>query len=313
MNHTDLLTISMPVYERRDFFVEALDSALNQTVKCKVIVVDNCSSHDFFEKVCKEKGVPYYRNNENIGMARNFARGFELATTDFVMNLQDDDQLAPNYVEAFLKAVEKHPDIDIFFPDFIRLTNNGKQPHRHVLPFGYMENGEKIIEYGIRYKLGFPYMASAIRRAKVKGFDGEYEGSGSYDWVWIYSEADKFSFFGDSRQLYLFRDHDNQDTKKNFINYRLTIPYIYDKVLAEKAIDPKLKSIASRTAFWELIHLRSVANRKEIKNFLSKENIFSDYLKEKLHNNGILRSAFLVPRTGIYFFFRSMKKVGVYN
>ena len=46
---TGLVTIAMPVYERKDFFREALDSALNQPVKCKVIVVDNCSSHDYFE------------------------------------------------------------------------------------------------------------------------------------------------------------------------------------------------------------------------------------------------------------------------
>ena len=114
MGFTDLLTISMPVYERRDFFEQALNSALNQTVKCRVIVVDNCSSHDFFKTVCKEKGVEYFRNSENIGMARNFARGFELSESKFVMNLQDDDQLAPDYVESFLKAYEEHPDIDVF-------------------------------------------------------------------------------------------------------------------------------------------------------------------------------------------------------
>ena len=83
MRFTDLLTISMPVYERKDFFRMALESALNQTVKCKVIVVDNCSSHDYFEKVCREKNVPYYRNDYNLGMARNFARVFELADSKF--------------------------------------------------------------------------------------------------------------------------------------------------------------------------------------------------------------------------------------
>ena len=45
MNYTDLLTIAMPVYERKDFFVEALESAIKQTIKCKIIVIDNCSSH----------------------------------------------------------------------------------------------------------------------------------------------------------------------------------------------------------------------------------------------------------------------------
>lgn len=44
MNFTDLITIAIPCYERKEFFLFALESALNQTIKCKVIVVDNCSS-----------------------------------------------------------------------------------------------------------------------------------------------------------------------------------------------------------------------------------------------------------------------------
>ena len=309
MDHTNLLTISMPVYERKEFFLQALESALNQTVKCEVIVVDNCSSHDYFEKICKEKHVPYYRNETNIGMARNFARGFELAKTKFVMNLQDDDQLAPTYVESFLDALEKYPDIDIFFPNFIRLTPQGKLPHKHTLPFGYMENGDKVIEYGIKYKLGFPYMASAIKKTVVDGFHGEYEGSGSYDWVWIYSEADKFSFYGDSRILYIFRDHDMQDTKKNILHYKLTIPYIYDKILKEKVSDPRLKKEASKAAFDELIRLKSIANKKVIGDFLKKDTIFSNYLKEKLQNDILVRSLFYLPTTGVKFVYKSLMKI----
>ena len=44
MSFTNLLTIALPCYERKEFFLEALDSALNQTVKCNIIVVDNCCS-----------------------------------------------------------------------------------------------------------------------------------------------------------------------------------------------------------------------------------------------------------------------------
>ncbi len=311
MNFTDLLTIAMPVFERKEFFLDALESALNQTVKCEVIVIDNCSSHNYFEKVCKEKKVTYYRNKSNIGMARNFAKGFELSNTPFVMNLQDDDQLAPNYVEAFQAAVEKHPDIDIFFTDFIRLTNQGKLPHKHTLPFGYMEKGDKIIEYGIKYRLGFPYMASAIKRTKVSGFECAYEGGGSFDWVWIYSEADQFSFYGDSRLLYTFREHAMQDTKRNILHYRLTIPYIYDKVLKEKVSDPQLKKAAEKAAFDELLHLKTLANSQVIQEFLEKDTIFSNYLREKLENDKRISFLFRLPTPGVNFVYKVMRKLAI--
>ncbi|WP_430972682.1 glycosyltransferase family 2 protein [Sunxiuqinia rutila] len=309
MSYTDLLTISMPVYERKDFFLTALESALNQTVKCKIIVVDNCSSHDYFEKVCEEKGVPYYRNSENIGMAGNFARGFELASSEFVMNLQDDDQLSPIYVESFLEAYNRHPNIDIFYSDFIRLTNEGMLPHKHTLPFGYMENGQKIIEYGIRFKLGFPYMASAIKRSIVKGFEANIEGSGCYDWVWIYSEADEFSFYGDSRKLYVFRDHDEQDTKRNLLRYAMTLPYIYDEILREKVADVGLKRKATRNAFWELIRLKTLADKGLIDDFVEKNTVFSSYLKHKLEEDGRLRLIFRMPRKMVWFNYRVIQKL----
>tara|TARA_R110002050_G_scaffold295516_1_gene454452 strand:+ start:4013 stop:4948 length:936 start_codon:yes stop_codon:yes gene_type:complete len=310
MNHTDLLTISMPVYERKEFFREALESALNQTVKCKVIVIDNCSSHNYFEQICKEKGVSYYRNDRNIGLAPNFAKGFELAKTKYVMNLQDDDQLASDYVEAFVNAVEKYPDLDIFFSDFMRLTARGILDHRHVFPFGYMENGDKVIEYGIRYNLGFPYISSAIKRTLVDGFD-EYDGGGSYDWAWLYSNADQFSFYGDPRKLYVFREHETQHTKKNSVNYNLSTPYIYEAILKEKVTDPELKRIAAKRAFWELVHLKAVADKKTIHVILQKDNIYSRYLRDKLENDLWIRTIFFIPKASIDFLYRSMKKAAL--
>ncbi|WP_296622942.1 glycosyltransferase family 2 protein [Marivirga sp.] len=300
----------MPVFERKEFFLDALESALNQTVKCEVIVIDNCSSHDYFEKVCKEKKVTYYRNKSNIGMARNFAKGFELSNTPFVMNLQDDDQLAPNYVEAFQAAVREHPDIDIFFTDFIRLTNQGKLPHKHTLPFGYMEKGDKIIEYGIKYRLGFPYMASAIKRTKMNGFD-KYDAGGCYDWAWVYSEADKFSFYGDPRQLYIFREHENQDTQKNSIRYVMTIPYIYEEILQNKVSDPKLKQQAAKAAFWELIHLKSLAGKQMIRDFLKEDTVFSNYLSRKIKKDIRVKILFLLPKLSVYLFYKSSKKTNL--
>ena len=311
MSFTDLLTISMPVYERMDFFREALDSALNQTVKCKVIVIDNCSSHDFYEKVCKEKNVTYYRNDRNIGMAANFAKGFELAETKYVMNLQDDDRLSPEYVESFVKAIEQYPDLDIFFSNFLKITADGEQPHQHTLPFGYMENGQKIIEYGIKYKLGYPYIASCIKRTIIHAFHGEYKGSGSYDWVWVYSEADKFSFYGDSRQLYMFREHDQQDTQLNNINYALTIPYIYEKVLLGKVTNPNLKKIAMKHAFWSIIYLKSVAKRKVLRDIIKEENIYANYLNDKIEKNIIIKLIFILPKAFVSLGYKVLHKVGI--
>lgn len=311
MSFTDLLTISMPVYERKEFFTYALESALNQTVKCKIIVIDNCSSHNYFEKVCKEKNIPYYRNERNIGMAGNFAKGYELADTKYVMNLQDDDLLSPEYVESFMKAVNLHPDIDVFFSDFLMVTNRGELPHHHILPFGYMGNGIEVIEYGIKFKLGFPYMTCAIKRQKAFNVVDMTNSIGSYDWEWIYSNADKFSFYGESKKLYKYRVHNNQDTKKGKLNYYMSLPYIYDKVLKEKVSDTKLKKLASRNAFWELILLKSMTDDNALKNILKGNSKYENYISVKLIESRMLKIIFIIPRGIVDFTYRSLRKIGL--
>ncbi|MEZ5105563.1 MAG: glycosyltransferase family 2 protein [Draconibacterium sp.] len=311
MEFTDLLTIAMPVYERKEYFREALESALNQTVKCKVIVIDNCSSHDFFEQICKKKNVTYYRNDSNIGIAGNFARGFELSESKYVLNLQDDDVLHPQYVESFVDAVTKHPDIDVFYSDFITMTSEGEKPHHHTLPFGYMETGERVIEYGIKYRLGFPYMTSAILKAKAHSFLEIKDLIGSYDWEWIYSVADRFAFYGESRKLYKYRIHDNQTTHKTESTFLLTLPFIYENVLDKKVTDPKLKKKVLKNAFWELVRLKSMAGKREIKSLLNGQNKYELYLKEKLDSNRHISLIFHSPRCFVKLIYKCSCKLGI--
>ena len=311
MEYTDLLTIAMPVYKRKDYFLEALESAINQTVKCEVIVVDNCSPHNYFKDVCEEKGITYYRNQTNVGMCRNFNRCFELAKTDYVITLQDDDILAPTYVESFLKAKEQYPDIDVFFADFVCKTSKGNIPHNHTLPFGYMSNGKKVIEYGIKYKLGFPYLNSSIRRSKFTGFYTKYNGS--VDWLWVYENADKLTFFGDKKVLYQFRDHEKQETKENNFKNSFTVPYVYDVILKEKDVDKYLKKRAASNAFWSLVQIKAETGSSAIEEFIKEDHIFSEYLKTKLESNKLMKTIFYSPRIIVNVWYKSLRKLNLIN
>lgn len=311
MSFTNLLTISMPCYERKEYFLEALESALNQTIKCKIIVVDNCSSHDYFEKICKEKNVTYYRNDRNIGVAANFAKGFELSNTEYVMNLQDDDYLSPEYVESFVKAVNEYPDTDVYFSDFLIISSHGDESHCHTLPFGYIPDGEKIIEYGVKYQLGFPYMSSAIRRRKAHKVVETKGWMGSYDWEWIYSVADHLTFFGDTQKLYHYRIHDNQITNRNHSSFTITLPYIYEMVLKTKVSDPELKKMASKSAFWWLVRLKTESNGAELKELIQGKNKYEKYLGKKLNDSFILKLIYMLPRVFVSFVFKVLIRLGV--
>lgn len=96
------LTIAIPVYERIDYFEDALRSAIDQTIACQIIVVDNNSSHEAFKFIVDsiDNGrVKYYKNAENVGMIGNWNRCIELCETEYITILHDDDLLANTFVE----------------------------------------------------------------------------------------------------------------------------------------------------------------------------------------------------------------------
>lgn len=106
-------SVVMPVFKRTDFFLEALNSALNQDIDedYEIVVVDNNDEdpiptpiQKIVEKV-NDKRILYYRNQKNLGMMGNWNRCVELARAPFFTFCHDDDMLLPNCLSrlAFLQ------------------------------------------------------------------------------------------------------------------------------------------------------------------------------------------------------------------
>lgn len=109
------VSIVIPTFKRPDFILQAVDSCAQQTVKTKIIVVDDNGIgtedqlfnesllHDYIESGIIEY-VPH-EINRNGSAARN--TGIKHALTDYVAFLDDDDILEPNKIEEQLKLMEK--------------------------------------------------------------------------------------------------------------------------------------------------------------------------------------------------------------
>ena len=101
---TDKITIAIPVYERYEYFEEALNSAINQSVTCRIIVVDNASQTKSFEtQITKtaNSNIKYYRNHKNLGMVGNWNECIKLTTTEWLTILHDDDILFPDFIKEY--------------------------------------------------------------------------------------------------------------------------------------------------------------------------------------------------------------------
>ena len=110
---TDLFTIALPVYKRTDFVREALDSAIHQTVPCRVLLIDNNSPHYEFKEILESYNYPYakyVRMDETVPQDENFNNCFRYADTPWVTILHDDDILHFQFSEFTQKILQQHKD-----------------------------------------------------------------------------------------------------------------------------------------------------------------------------------------------------------
>jgi glycosyltransferase involved in cell wall biosynthesis len=87
-------------------------------VDFEVCVSDNCSADDTPDVVQAAQasiGIKYCRNEQNVGVARNFLRVVAMADGEFVWLLGDDDLLLPHALCELSQLIADHPGTDFFF------------------------------------------------------------------------------------------------------------------------------------------------------------------------------------------------------
>jgi glycosyltransferase involved in cell wall biosynthesis len=121
----------MPVYNGADCIKDAVDSILCQTFSdFELIICDNAST-DATEDICRryatsDPRVRYFRNEENLGAAKNFNRTFELSRGEYFKWAAHDDVLAQSYLEECVRALDNSPEsVVLCFPQRTLMTYEG--------------------------------------------------------------------------------------------------------------------------------------------------------------------------------------------
>ncbi|WP_315020103.1 glycosyltransferase family 2 protein [Capnocytophaga leadbetteri] len=110
------ITIAIPTYRRAILLREAIDSCLQQktNIPFNILIVDNdpqrnCETEELIASYVS-KNISYYKNTENLGPTGNWNKLFELAQTDFVVILHDDDKLEDDYIQKIDKVLKYYQE-----------------------------------------------------------------------------------------------------------------------------------------------------------------------------------------------------------
>lgn len=121
------VTIIIPAYNAQEWIADAVESALSQTVRCDVVVIDDGST-DSTASVVKDYPVKLVRQvNKGLPSARN--TGIMNSSTEYILPLDADDILNDNCVEKLLEVAEV-TGADMVAPSF---KSFGKESYQVIL------------------------------------------------------------------------------------------------------------------------------------------------------------------------------------
>ncbi len=221
------VTVVVPFYNQHRFLGECLESLAVQAFRgWKAIIVDDASPDGpRAEKIVRDFNEPrfhYYRHPENKGLAAARNTGFALADTRWVLPLDSDDMLAPEFLAAVARAAAENPECSVVYTDFMQF--GGKTG---LLEFPERDLAAMLEEQWI------PGPGAFMRKQVWKDAGGYCEAGelrhGNEDWDFWIAALEKGAKPVRLRQpLYYYRRHaDSMSRKRLSFNDGLTRDFIY--------------------------------------------------------------------------------------
>ena len=161
------IAVIIAAYNASDTILRAINSALAQTAKVEVIVVDDCSQDDTvaIAKSVQDPRLKVISQSKNMGAASTRNNGIETSTAPWLAVLDSDDFMAPDRL-ARLLAEATACGADFLADDIYRVANsdlnstqsplwqvNGTVPER--ITFEIFVDGNRRNRHGNRGELGF--------------------------------------------------------------------------------------------------------------------------------------------------------------
>jgi glycosyltransferase involved in cell wall biosynthesis len=168
------VTVGIPTYNRPDWLRQSIESVLAQTMtEFRLVVSDNASdsaTQEVVEAFADER-IEFVRAPVNTGMTNNMNRVLELAKTEFVVVLPDDDLLYPEYLASSLAMFDRSPGLGVVHTAFDLIDDDGRilEHARHLVGADHgagVERGHALIERGMRSS-GLVCWTSALFRTDV--------------------------------------------------------------------------------------------------------------------------------------------------
>lgn len=113
--------VIVPVYGNWELVEKCLNSLQNQTVKCSILVVDDCSPDDTASRIRQSfPDILLIQNEENLGFAKTCNKGIAVGNSEILILVNSDVIADEKMVEKLVSEFEKNPGLGSASPLLMR-------------------------------------------------------------------------------------------------------------------------------------------------------------------------------------------------
>lgn len=216
------ISIITTSYNYEEYIKETIESVLAQTyTNWEMIIVDDGSkdnSINTIKEYCKkDKRIKLYqhKNAENKGIVESVKLGVEKSTTDWIVFLESDDTICPEYLETKIEVIKKHPDVKFIFNDVNMFGDKEriKEYQKHFIiskgilsQYSYPTN---LLKHFIGINLVPTFSVVMLNKEILKDIDYNVKFKPILDWyLWAQLAVDNKFYYIDEK-LTNWRMHKN--------------------------------------------------------------------------------------------------------
>lgn len=226
------VSIIITAHNYAQYLERCLESAFEQTYSdYEIVVVDDGSTDETPEilRSAKARNPDQLRviHLEGLGLPAACNAGIEAAVGDYIVRLDADDYFDENLLTVEANYLDTHSDVDLVFPDYYTVDNNGD-----ILEHIRMMKVNDEVELLNRSPLAAGAMYRRSSWAQINGYDETLEYQEDYDfWVRF---VDKFEVRNVNLPLMYYRQHGSnmsrnlsgrlearRDVKRKFVSQNL--------------------------------------------------------------------------------------------
>ena len=184
------ISVLLVTYNHENYIRQALDALFGQIIDdtIEVVIADDASSDDTLAiiKTYAEKdprfSFKYLDNVNNLGITKNYQRGFTACTGDYVAVLEGDDYwISPFKLQRQIEFIDTHWECNLCSVNYFVYEEN----RAHFYPRTTIGNGHRLVSARdlIADNLVGNFSTCMYRKSALNALPEQLFSITSYDWI----------------------------------------------------------------------------------------------------------------------------------